>query len=469
MIELKLTLLGQPKIHIDNKLVSSEMTTKGEALFIYLVLNRVRTHSREKLAELFWSDCYQANMRYNLRYTFWVLKKCLGSDNEEADYINMIGKDECQFVFVGKRLWIDIEEFEMLAKKGMNPLMSEKDSIGTLEKALNLYQGGFLDGFYAKASTHFEDWVFFERERLQRIYFNLLLTLARLHAAGGDTERGIECLKILLASNPLQEDVHRELIKLYALSGNRMKAIQQYESCCKLLRRELNISPMNETEELYYEITQKKQNESRLTIKSALNSERLIDKKNRVCKPNSTEWTSNCETLVIEESYRLKLDELIASRKAHSDDTVLLLKGVGYQGGNIPFEGVRQILDAALLELTDMEKIEVEDIWVLFPEFESIKDADRFEGHYSNSIQITRLYYSIYNVLTKLANKKCITVLFDNIQWVDEESLKAFYHLSHQDRKKCFLLAAIYSGTESSSLNRVLDALRKERSCIFIE
>src|SRR5690348_16373898 len=53
----------------------------------------------------------------------------------------------------------------------------------------------------------------------------------------------------------LQEPVHRALMRLYMQSGDLVNALQQYETCAKVLKRELRIEPDAETKALHREIT----------------------------------------------------------------------------------------------------------------------------------------------------------------------------------------------------------------------
>ncbi|NND71988.1 MAG: NACHT domain-containing protein [Rhodothermales bacterium] len=53
---------------------------------------------------------------------------------------------------------------------------------------------------------------------------------------------------------PLREDSHRMLMQILFNQGNRDAAIVHYNQLCKLLRRELNISPDRETDELLQKI-----------------------------------------------------------------------------------------------------------------------------------------------------------------------------------------------------------------------
>ncbi|MCW8998135.1 MAG: bacterial transcriptional activator domain-containing protein, partial [Kangiellaceae bacterium] len=94
-----------------------------------------------------------------------------------------------------------------------------------------------------------------EREKLRRIYFNVLGKLTEYSRLAGDYDSSIGYAQMILDSEPLREDVHRELMELYELSGQRALALKQFEVCRNLLRKELAIPPMRQTMKLYQSIT----------------------------------------------------------------------------------------------------------------------------------------------------------------------------------------------------------------------
>src|SRR5262249_32671088 len=66
--------------------------------------------------------------------------------------------------------------------------------------------------------------------------------------------RAIERLRIMLASDPTNEEGHRRMMRLYAQTGSRHQALRQYRECCKALRRELDAEPERATLELHEKI-----------------------------------------------------------------------------------------------------------------------------------------------------------------------------------------------------------------------
>jgi DNA-binding SARP family transcriptional activator len=52
----------------------------------------------------------------------------------------------------------------------------------------------------------------------------------------------------------LREDLHRQLMRALALSGQRAQAIRQYQYCTDILKRELQVEPSQTTRDLFQRV-----------------------------------------------------------------------------------------------------------------------------------------------------------------------------------------------------------------------
>ncbi|MFN2303079.1 MAG: AAA family ATPase, partial [Anaerolineales bacterium] len=136
---------------------------------------------------------------------------------------------------------MDIEEFDNLINN---------ENISVLNQAIDLYTGEFLEGFY-------DDWVFALRERLREEYLQILGNILVLDKKAGHYQNALTYGKRILQEDPLQEEVHRELMCLYMALEQPQAALSQFERCCEVLRNELNTNPSKETIKLYEEISQR--------------------------------------------------------------------------------------------------------------------------------------------------------------------------------------------------------------------
>jgi TolB-like protein/DNA-binding SARP family transcriptional activator/pimeloyl-ACP methyl ester carboxylesterase len=196
--------------------------------------------TRGKLATLFWDRSAEEQARASLRQTLSVLRKALATAG--ADILKVEGES------IGLEpggVEVDALEFARLMGSG---------SSGDLEQATALYRGDFLAGFGLREES-FEEWLTAERARLHELAVQALTRLLERHAAAGAPERAIILAQRLLALDPLQEGAHRTLMRLYAGQGRGEAALKQYESCIRVLQRELGVAPAPETEALYREIT----------------------------------------------------------------------------------------------------------------------------------------------------------------------------------------------------------------------
>lgn len=243
-------MLGNPTITLNNKPTLGSMSNKAIALLCYLVLNKDKMYNRDKLASIFWDSSNIETTRYNLRYTLWSLRKILDADKNQIPII--VTYKDCCGINSEAAISTDIFEMEKLLEESIE--FKGPDYIENLNKIKNIYKGEFLEGFYINKCPEFNDWVFFERERLQRMYFEVLYRLTKLYKSSGNYFKSIEILNEMLKTNPLQEDLYEELIKNYLELGDRGSALNQYKRCSNILRDELNISPNESIRKLYNDI-----------------------------------------------------------------------------------------------------------------------------------------------------------------------------------------------------------------------
>ena len=86
------------------------------------------------------------------------------------------------------------------------------------------------------------------------MYLTALYHLMNYYAAQSSFGDALRCGRLILLSDPLREHIHRDLMRLYAANGQRSQAIQQYHTCAEVLRAELGLAPMRETQLLYQQL-----------------------------------------------------------------------------------------------------------------------------------------------------------------------------------------------------------------------
>jgi DNA-binding SARP family transcriptional activator len=235
----KINLFGGFRAELESGQPVHLHTKKAQALFAYLAMRPGQPQPRDKIAALLWGDSGEEQARHSLRQTLVGLRKVLGNTEPpvlvtEGDAISL-SRDSVS---------VDTVEFQKHVNAGTEE---------ALEQAAELYVGDFLEGMNV-AEEPFEDWLLNERERLHELAQEALAKLLSLYSKNGRPELAVRAAGRLLSLDPLQEAVHRALMRLYAQQGRREAALKQYQTCVSLLERDLGMEPEEETKQLYEEI-----------------------------------------------------------------------------------------------------------------------------------------------------------------------------------------------------------------------
>ncbi len=236
---VKLTLLGGFQAQLGADAPLALPTRKTQALLAYLALPLGQAHSRDKLATLLWGDMPDAQARGNLRHALSRIRKALPAGARHGLIL-----DGPTVALDPSVVDVDVAQFERLVADGQPP---------ALEQIGGLYRGDLLAGL-ALTERPFEEWLTSERERLHELAIQALGRLLTHQQRAGAAEPAVQTGLRLLALDPLQEPVHRTLMRLYARLGRREAALRQYQLCVDALKRELSTSPEAETNQLYQEI-----------------------------------------------------------------------------------------------------------------------------------------------------------------------------------------------------------------------
>ena len=238
MPRLNLALLGGFQGRVDASAPLTLPTRKSQALLAFLALPPGRSHPREKLASLLWGGMREPQARRGLRQSLFTLRKAVDAEppalliDGETVALNPTSVD------------VDVVEFERQVAEG---------TPAALERAATLYRGELLEGL-ALQEAPFEEWLLAERERLRELVLEALAKLLRHQRTTEATEAALRTGLRLLALDPLQEPVHRTVMRLYVQLGRRPSALRQYQICIGVLQRELSMEPETTTKQLYQEI-----------------------------------------------------------------------------------------------------------------------------------------------------------------------------------------------------------------------
>ena len=223
---LELDLLGPVRLRREGHPLALSVK-KTQALLV--VLARGGSMPRARVVALLWPQLDESSGRRNLRRELARLREANAADAVSAD---------ADALALSTQVACDVQAFESALRSGQPDI------------ALALWRGSPADGLQLDDATSFDEWWALESERLHELKRRALEASASAHEARGDAAAALQRIETLLADDPLQEQRHRDAMRLLAACGRREAALAQYERCAGLLKAELGLLPMAETDAL---------------------------------------------------------------------------------------------------------------------------------------------------------------------------------------------------------------------------
>jgi DNA-binding SARP family transcriptional activator/TolB-like protein len=218
-----LRLFGVPNLERDDDATIDPRATQRHrlALLALLALAPGQRLSRDKLIAYLWPDRDADGARNLLKVSTYVLRTVLGDTAllSETDDLRLNTES----------LEIDVVEFEAALERA------------DYTRAVGLYKGPFIDGFFVPNAPEFESWSERERTRLAGGYRTALESLGQAAEKANDLHRVVEWWKALAAHDPYDSGVALRLMRALVLVGNRAGALQQASVHERLLMEEFGV------------------------------------------------------------------------------------------------------------------------------------------------------------------------------------------------------------------------------------
>jgi DNA-binding SARP family transcriptional activator len=245
--------LGPFRVFQDEQPVEDWTSSKGKAVFKYLITHRERPIIKDILMDLFWPDTPEESARNNLNVAIYGLRQALRKTY--PFYSHVLFSDNCYLLNPGIQVWLDYEAFlqHIAVARNLEEFEDLEAAINEYNKAEALYQGEFLE------EDRYEDWPMPKREQLKEEYIRLLDRLKRFSFEKQDYQVCITICRKMLAIDPCREEAHRQLMKCYFERKQPYMALRQYHQCVDALKDELMVGPSASTKELYENIRRESQ------------------------------------------------------------------------------------------------------------------------------------------------------------------------------------------------------------------
>lgn len=248
---VRIYCLGKFRIIWQGCSTNLHASVKSAMIAKILAMAHRKPVQREVLMEILWPGIAPAIANNRLKVAMYSLRSLFdGSVCGSGRRPFIIYSEGCYAYNPEVPLWVDVEAFESCWQTGLalTQLGRLDDAAVCLSQAEQLYQGDFLE------EDRYEEWTLLRREELRGIYLAILDKLSCHWYQHGQTDQAAEGWRKILAIDPWREDVYRHLMVSLARSGNRGQALRWYQTCRRILLRELGIEPEPETTSLYEHI-----------------------------------------------------------------------------------------------------------------------------------------------------------------------------------------------------------------------
>lgn len=446
---IQLTLLGGFQARLDSGPPATVPAGKVQALLAYVALPPGRAHPRDLLASLLWGDLAAAEARASLRQALFMLRRVLPGLPLVTDG-DTVALDPAAVT-------VDVAVFERRIAEGTAPALAE---------AAELYRGDLLAGL-AVAEPPFEEWLLGERERLRELALEGLARLLAYHWKAGAVELAVQTALRLLGLDPLQEPVHRTLMRLHVELGRRGAALRQYQQCVGILQRELGVEPEAETQQLYQEILRQRVIQPEPPVGSAPAGPASAGPAAReaaVAGPDAE------IPLVGRTAELARLQELLAAAVAGRGHTVAVIGDAGIGKSRLVAELVekafRRRARVLLGRSYESEQILPFGPWIdvlraghaaLKASEPTLAPAWRAElarllpelgPPPTSPVDARRLFEAVAGLLEHLTLANPMVVILEDVHWADEMSLRLFPFLARRLEGWPLLLVATARGEE---------------------
>ncbi|MBV7390147.1 AAA family ATPase [Enterococcus alishanensis] len=414
---LRCQLFGNPQIFLDDQPVFFAFS-KINALIYYLTVNI--SASRDEIAGMLWPNKTEQNARKNLRNTIYQANKELGAEFIVSPNKSILQLDGALVAPSDARLFTE-------------------DPIHYLDE----YRDEFLKGFFLKDSESFDLWVikmrnFFEQKFIQSCYKKVAEDIENNHLE--DVEKNIHRL---IDIDEYDERNYQMLMRFYQNSHRNGKVIETYYSLAGTLNEELGIQPSDETRKIY---------EDTLTIVKRNKEQKDATKYRffgRTAELEVLEANLDCfdrnqpfQSVLIQGDDgvgKTALSQLVLNNASE----ILLVKASCFQAEQTFTLRMWREIMTQLEPIVLTESIMTETLWRqmcqrFFPSFLDIAST-QFEEKIRDT-DINHLSQFLLTIMDKLAAKYHIIVYIENLQWIDQPSLKLLTSLLLHNQNCLFLM-----------------------------
>jgi DNA-binding SARP family transcriptional activator len=206
--------------------------SKAVAMLAYLALSPAgRFQRRDRIVGLLWPELDQEHARAALRKALHVVRGALGEGV-------VIARGDEELILGTAHLWCDATAFEQACEEG------------SLEAALELYEGELMPGFHLPECGEYDAWLEERRAALRESAVSTAWALAQILEKDLKRTLAGQWARRAVQYAGTDERVLRRTMQMLDRVGDRAGALRLYADFTKRLRKELDVDPSPETASL---------------------------------------------------------------------------------------------------------------------------------------------------------------------------------------------------------------------------
>jgi DNA-binding SARP family transcriptional activator len=249
--DLKFYTLGTFTVDINGRLITSKDWGRDKTIQLiqFFITSRHRKGlHKEQILDRLWPEAGMDEGNRDFKIAYHGVNKALEPLRKSREEPKYLIREGLTYQLNEKHIWIDSEVFDQCLEIA-NHFMSSDTSIAidALEMATSIYKGSYLP------NRIFEDWSSLERERLQLLAINAMISLGEMKLDINPQE-SIRLAQEALLIDSTWEEAYRLQMIAYQKKGNRPQVIKTFNACKKVLDEEFGIDPLPETVSLYEDV-----------------------------------------------------------------------------------------------------------------------------------------------------------------------------------------------------------------------
>jgi DNA-binding SARP family transcriptional activator len=429
-VETRIQLCRRLVVELEGARVEDALPGRqGRLLFAYLVLQRERPVRRDELLEALWSDGEApAGADALLSAPLSRLRKALGPGRLE-------GRGELSLV-LPEPVWVDWEAaFAGLeAAHAATSAGRWREAWEAARAALAIADGGLLPGLEAR-------WIDARRAELTDLRIELLelVAAAATRLGGAELVFAEQAARAAVEAAPFRESARAALIEVLRARGNVADALRTFEEARTLLREELGAAPGPLLLDLHSRLLRADPAPARSPLPDRLAAALdtpLVGREQPLARLRAELGRARAgETPVILVTGEGGIGKTrLIAEVARGAEGFTVLYGRCDEDQLFPFGPWIEILGSALGRVGDDELgallgQEGPDLARLLPELRDRIPGLASPGPSEPDGELRRLYTAVVALIRRLARRRPVLAIIDDLHWADRSSLLLGRHL----------------------------------------